>query len=245
MQARSSTFPGFADIAPRRATPLSHLLYALLALALLSLAIGIGGKWLGRTIVPAGHTDSRQEREIVVGNNVFLVPENVIRFERMRRDGVQSRLDLYLRWPDMEGYTLAAQDDFNHSSEKRSIVFISFEPRAFSRDMSGRLEPIYRHLLTPGARNGPAGLKLHGFKEEAGFVDEVLVVGEREPEAPFVARCLTGAMATQSLAPCERDINFGDGLSLVYRFPESLLGEWRNLDRAMLAKAEALLQTVD
>ena len=47
----------------------------------------------------------------------------------------------------------------------------------------------------------------------------MLAVAERPGEDPFVARCLTGASAAESLAPCERDIQLGDDLSLTYRFP--------------------------
>ena len=45
----------------------------------------------------------------------------------------------------------------------------------------------------------------------------------------------------ESLAPCERDVFVGKELSLTYRFPRELLGEWRALDRAVVAKANAML----
>jgi hypothetical protein len=165
----------------------------------------------------------------------------MIRVEESRRDGVARRLDLYVRWPDMEGYSDAARDDFNHAGATRNILFVSFEERIMSRDMSGRYGPIYRELVSPAGHAGPAGLTIFDFTEESGYVDEVLVVGERPGREPFVARCLSGNAAQRSLAPCERDIHVGGGLTMVYRMPAELAGSWREVDGAVLALAGRLL----
>ena len=123
---------------------LLKVFYVFAALAVLSFGISVGGKWLGRSIALAGHTDDPTLREVVIGNNVIAAPANAIRFERQRRDGVATRLDLYLRWPQLDGYTDAARDDFNNTNGARNILFLSFEERMMSRDMSGRLEPDLR-----------------------------------------------------------------------------------------------------
>ena len=64
-------------------------------------------------------------------------------------------------------------------------------------------------------------------------------------QAPFVARCLNGESAQESLAPCERDILIGHNLSLSYRFPRELLPGWRALEAAVLATANRYLRTTD
>ena len=135
----------------------------------LSLAISVGGKWLGRSIALAGHTDDATLREIVIGNNVISAPANMIRFDRQRRDGVADRLDLYLRWPQLDGYSDAARDDFNHAKGTRRIIFLSFEERMMSRDMSGRLEPIYASMLVRPGTAGPGGTMLYAFQREVGL----------------------------------------------------------------------------
>jgi len=212
-------------------------------LALLSVAISVGGKWLGRSIALAGHTTDSTLREVVIGNNVISAPENMIRFERQRRDGVASRLDLYLRWPELDGYSDGARDDFNHARGTRRIVFLSFEERIMSRDMSGRLEPIYASMLVRPGEVGPRGTTLYRFDEKSGYLNEMLAVAAGADGSVFVARCLVGEGAAESLAPCERDIHLGDGLSLSYRFPRELLAEWEKLGRAIRATAEAMLKT--
>ncbi|SFT90294.1 hypothetical protein [Mesorhizobium sp. YR577] len=217
--------------------------YAFAALALLSAVLSFGGKWFGRSIAMAGHTDDATLHEIVIGNNVISVPANAIRFERARRDGIAARLDLYLRWPDMEGYSETARDDFNNADGTKRILFLTFEESMMSRDMSGRFAPIYRSLIEQPGKPGPHGVTLYNFTEKSGYLNEVLAVAARAGQAPFVARCLTGPSAEESLAPCERDIQLGDNLSLTYRFPRELLADWPRLEASVTAKAARILKT--
>ena len=70
----------------------------------------------------------------------------------------------------------------------------------------------------------------------------MLVVADRPGKDPFVARCLSGPSAAESLAPCERDIQVGDDLSLTYRFPQELLAGWPALDAAIAAKVAGILK---
>lgn len=220
---------------------MKKVFYAFALLAVLSLTISIGGKWFGHSIAMAGHTDDTTMHEIVIGNDVIAAPANAIRFERSRRNGIATRLDLYLRWPQMDGYSEAARAAFNHASGDKRILFVSFEQRQMTRDMSGRLAPIYNELIVKPGVPGPEGMTLYGFTEKSGYLNEILAVAARPGEAPFVARCMSGPSAEESLAPCERDVFVGKGLSLSYRFPQELLGEWRTLDAAVTAKAAWML----
>lgn len=213
------------------------------ALALLSGAISLGGQWAGGKIALAGHSNDTSLHEIVIGNDVLNVPANMIRLEASRRDGVAARLDLYLRWPQMDGYSDAASDAFNHVNGDKNILFLAFEPRVMSRDMSGRYQPIYRELIDPAGRPGPGGLNVHRFSENSGYVDEVLVVEDGTEGEPFVMRCLSGAAARESLAPCERDIHVASGLSLTYRMPAQLAGEWREIEARLRETAAGLIKT--
>lgn len=223
-------------------TLMKRVFYVFAALALLSVAISLGGKWLGRSIAMAGYTDDTTVRQVVMSNNVISVPANFIRFDQARRDGNASRLDLYLRYPEMDGYSTAARGDFNHTTT-RKIIFLSFEPRMMSRDMSGRFAPIYSALIVKPGTPGPGGTTLYGFTEKSGYLNEVLAVADRPGKDPFVARCLSGPSAEESLAPCERDIQVGDDLSLTYRFPRELLGNWQVLDAAIATKVAGILKT--
>jgi hypothetical protein len=232
-----------ARVAPLDSAFMWRVFYVFGALALLSVAISVGGKWLGRSIALGGHTEDTTVHDIVIGNNLISVPANAIRFERDRHDGVTDRLDLYLHWPDMRGYSAELRNDFNNIGGVRRIIFLSLEQQMMSRDMSGRFEPIYRQLIVPQGRPGPAGLAFFNFTEKSGYLNEVLAVARRPSGDPFVARCLTGPSAEESLAPCERDLLVGDQLSLTYRFPAELLGEWQALDQAVAEAARGLINS--
>lgn len=239
---REATVAESPDIQVVDSTFMKRVFFAFAALALLSVAISLGGKWLGRSIALAGYTDETVLRHIVMGDNVIAVPANFIRFDQARRDGIASRLDLYLRYPEMDGYSTAARDDFNHVTTKK-IVFLSFEPKMMSRDMSGRFAPIYSALIEKPGTPGPGGTTIYAFTEKSGYLNEVLAVADRPGKDPFVARCLSGPSAEESLAPCERDIQVGEDLSLTYRFPRELLGDWPALDAAIAAKVAGILKT--
>jgi hypothetical protein len=219
-----------------------RVFYVFGSLALLSVLISIGGKWLGKSIVMAGHTDDTTIHQIVIGNNVVSAPANAIRFERDRHDGIAPRLDLYLHWPDMNGYSAELSNDFNNADGTRRIIFLSIEERMMSRDMSGRFEPIYQSQIVPRGKAGPSGLTFYDFNEKSGYINEELAVATRSGAEPFVARCLTGPSAEESLAPCQRDIHVGEDLSLTYRFPLELLKDWQALDQAMVGQARKLIR---
>lgn len=219
--------------------------YAFAGLLVLSAAISLAGRWFGDTIAQAGYTDDPTVHEVVIGNNVIAAPANMIRFALARRDGIANRLDLYMRWPLLDGYSDAARGDFNHTSAARRIVFLAFADRTMSRDMSGRFEPIYSSLIVRPGTLGANGVTTFRFKEASGYLDEVLVVARRPGKDPFVARCLTGPSGDESLAPCERDLHVGDDLSLTYRFPAEILGDWQALDDSVLTRARLMLRTTD
>ncbi len=74
-------------------------------------------------------------------------------------------------------------------------------------------------------------------------MNELLAVAARPGKEPFVARCLSGPSAEESLAPCERDIHVGDDLSLSYRFPAELLNDWQALDQAIMGQARKMIRS--
>jgi hypothetical protein len=137
----------------------------------------------------------------------------------------------------MTGYTLADRAMFEDNGEDvQRLVFISIEPQQMSRDMTGRLKPIYRQLVDPaGVPSGFAGLDAYAFRvDRAVFNNETLFVAQTSGQAPFVARCMSGAEAEEAIAPCERDVFLANGLSAKYRFPKHLLAEYATLDAAII-----------
>ena len=220
----------------------SRLAAAVLLLAALTVMIAIGGRWLGQRMSLAGHTTSTQDFTVTIGEDSLKLAGNTIRFPSERVDGQTERVDLYLTFPGMEGYTDANRMNFNDISQSSSLVFLQLTQSTMSRDMSGRLEPIYSHLIEGAPFSGPHGLVAHRLRADAGYGGEVLLTAPRPGKPDYVVRCLlppTPENATSG--DCQRDIKIGNDLSLLYRFSSTLLGNWDHIDAALQTFVETRL----
>lgn len=223
---------GTDDHAPLLSTRLlTRLTIGVAVLAGLTVAISLGGRMLGERIALAGHTENDEAIDVVIGQDQIRLPANTIRFEEQRQTGRAERLDLYLTWPEMKGYSNAQRGRFNDASRPESLIFLNLSQSTMSRDMSGRLEPIYSHLFDNRTEPGPAGLTLQRLKETSGYGDETFFTGTLSDGAPYVVRCMMPAAEAQSTsADCQRDIHIGRDLSVLYRFSSRLLPQWQAME---------------
>ncbi|TXI12717.1 MAG: hypothetical protein E6Q76_00435 [Rhizobium sp.] len=204
------------------------------ALAALTVAISIGGHWLGEKISLAGHTTNTSPISVTIGEDTLRLAANTIRFPSERVDGTAERVDLYLTWPQMQGYSEADRMRFDDISQSSSLIFLQVSQSTMSRDMSGRLGPIYSLLMDGAAYAGPFGLTAHRLRADAGYNDEILLTAPRAGEPDYVVRCLlpsSPAMATSG--DCQRDVKVGKDLSVLYRFSSNQLEDWRTMDAAV------------
>ena len=220
-----------------------NLFFGFALLALVSVLISFAGRQIGSEISMGGHTDDATVHEIVIGSDIVSVPANMIRFPEQRRDGIADRMDLYAQWPSLSGYTPASKPIFNNQDKAGRLLFISFEQRVMTRDMSGRFTPIYKSMIESAGERLPNGLVRYHLPEKAGFLDEYLYVGNYTSERPFVARCLAEDVATDSLAACDRDYHAGQSLSMMVRFSPKLLENWQALDIALSAFAKSAIKS--
>ena len=221
-----------------------RVFYVFAGLAVLSLLISLIGREIGARLSMGGHTDDASIHEVVIGNDVLAVSANHIRYPEQRRNGVAGRLDLYALWPDMQGFSEENRLAFNNADTSKPLIFLSFEPRSLSRDMSGRLAPIYSQMLKGPGELLPNGMTRYQLPEDAGFVDESILVGQRDDGTEFVARCLMPGAEQTATAGCDRDMHVGDDLAMMARFPSSLLNDWRTLDLTLSAYAAQTVKTV-
>ncbi|WP_422370189.1 hypothetical protein [Hoeflea sp.] len=218
-------------------------------LCLATLAIALTGRLIGGSIALAGNTTDRSLKEIVIGNDVLSLPANVIRFESQRTSGVQGAVDTYFAWPGMSGYSEANRNIFNQIESADGLIFARITQSTMSRDMSGRLDPIYRRLTEGHPVAGPNGLDSVRLAPGAGYANELMYVERRaagsEGERPYAVRCLVedaslgNEFATRT--GCQRDIRLGADLSVTYRFSINLLPHWREIERDVRTRLEAAL----
>lgn len=211
------------------------------ALLVLALFVYIALLAFGEEFSRAGHSASQDKLEIIIANSVLHVPEKVIRFSSQRRAGVHVRLEMYLHWPQLRGYSDATKADFNMAEEQSNLIFLSVEPRSMSHDMSGRIDPIYSKFFDGPATKFSAGLVRQPLSAEGGFIDEDLFM-EPDSPYPYAVRCVreTSAMATPF---CLRDIHVGKDMMLTYRFHIQHLESWNDIERGVRARIQEMLVT--
>jgi len=211
-------------------------------LLVLTSAIALGGRWVGQRLSLAGHTLSTETYDITIGEDSLRLAANTIRFPSERVAGVSERVDLYLTFPEMQGYSEANRLNFNDISRSSSLVFLQLSQGTMSRDMSGRLEPIYSHLTEGRPFAGPNGLTAHRLRADAGYAAETLLTAPRPGKPDYVVRCILPPTPDKATAgDCQRDIKIGNDLSLLYRFSSTRLGDWDHIDAALQQFVETRL----
>ncbi|MBB1247838.1 hypothetical protein [Rhizobium sp. G21] len=224
-----------ADEAPLLSTSfLWKVVGALAALSVASLVLSYGAARYGAWLAQDGRTDSEERLAVTIGQDTLALPANMFRFPEQRKSGDADQVDIVVAWPEMAGYSAAIADRFNQADDGGNLLFLQYSQSVMSRDMSGRLEPIYRRLFSGEPQPGPGGLSLHRLDPNAGYGAEVILTGDETSPMPFVTRCILPQNAGDATSSdCQRDIHVGRDLTLLYRFSSRLLPEWRNLDRAV------------
>lgn len=213
---------------------LAALTAVIATLALLSLGISLFGKRIGEQWALADHSDSHDALDITIGIDRLRLAANTIRFEEQRQSGTSERVDLALLWPEMTGYTRENRRRFDDVSIAGTLVFLQLSQSTMSRDMSGRVEPIYAHLFEGATESGPHGLALHRFRHGTGYDDEVLLTAKRPGKPDYAVRCLLPTHdSAASSNDCQRDIHLGRDLTVLYRFSSTLLADWEKIDTAV------------
>ena len=244
MTARSSIDAAGSDAPLISNRFLIRLTVFIATLAVVTIAISAAGRVLGERIALAGHTESAEPVDLVIGQDRIRLEANTIRFEEQRESGSANRVDLYLTWPEMEGYADGRRARFNDVTRPESLVFLQLSQSTMSRDMSGRLDPIYRHLFEGAPIPAAGGLALHRLKENSGYGDEVFLTGRMPDGATYAVRCMVPASDELSTgADCQRDIHIGRDLSVLYRFSSRLLPQWQAMESAVRTHVASRLVT--
>ncbi|MGI9353392.1 MAG: hypothetical protein ACR2O3_17665 [Rhizobiaceae bacterium] len=208
-------------------------------LLLLSLILYYAALLFGDDISRSGHSASTERLEIVTGNSALRIPANSIRFGNQRKAGSHQRIEMYLHWPTLSGYSDALDGAFSRTGDQSELIFMSLEPRSMSLEMSGRIEPIYSRFFKGKAKSGPAGLVMQPLSADGGFIDEDLFYEAGSPY-PYAVRCVRPKSAL-STPFCIRDIHIGKDLMLSYRFHVRHLPEWLKIDQSIRKKVSGFI----
>ncbi len=216
--------------------------YVILAMAVLTMLLSLAGRWMGERIASGGHSTSTDAKSLFIGDQALQFPANTIRFEHQRQGGTFERIDLYVLFPEMQGYSDETRQHFNDTVASDKLLFLTIEQASIPLDMSGRFEPVYKRLIDPTGTPLSGGLTRYRFQEDTRYGDELLYIGQRGDKPPFVVRCLNPSDLPKGSRSCLRDLAVGQGLSVAYRFSEGLLDQWRTLDPTIVAYVANAMQ---
>ncbi|MCY6380395.1 hypothetical protein [Hoeflea prorocentri] len=239
-QTIPSTSPGEYEplISPEL---IRKVLICIAVLGVLTILLSIGGRWMGQRMATAGFSTETAPVALRIGDQHLELPANTIRFESQRVDGDYERIEAYVSWPALEGYSRAQSAIFNGSGNAHQLVFLTMSERAMPLDMSERLTSVYSRLTTDQAIPGQHGLTEYEFDANTRYAGEYLYIGDRPGQSKFVVRCLRSEGLPNGARACMRDVNIAPDLTLTYRFSHRLLPEWQTLDRSITSFVKGAL----
>jgi len=217
---------------------LKRFLLVSLVLLIVSLLMFVTAHFYGDNISKAGHSNSTEELQIVINGDYLRIPENKIRFNSQRKSAALERLDLYMHWPSLSGYSDRLNQEFNNSGDNADLIFMSIEPRTMSFDMSGRIGLIYEQFFDGKPEKTETGLIRQALSANGGFIDEDLYYAAASPY-PFATRCVREGASTAPF--CLRDIHVGKNLMLTYRFHKKYLPQWIDVEQAVRATIKSMI----
>ena len=223
-------------------------LFAFLGLCTLIL---LGVAYFGNGPMRAiGLSEDRAPIQIVIGNDVFAIPENTIRHGTQRSPGVTNSVDLVVHWPSAEGYSSERLAEFS-STDPSSIdtVLVGLTQRHSLLDMRSRFQPALKRALLGGSVTQlSSGLYEAKLDPQYGFIDETLVYSRAQVaggDPQFVARCYGSTAQKKLLHPCELDSFIGVSGAARVRFSRTRLYDWRTFQVWLESALDGLLTKTD
>ena len=177
-------------------------------------------------------TDATRPVALTIGPTRFRIPANYIQLASARRGGALSEVSLAAMLPRLDGYSLGTAKDFAGHAPDSSVVTMQIRSGSPPLPEAQRLERIYRlQLEDPQGESQGNGLMRYSFRQESGYRAQELFTGMIDGQQIVI---LCDRVAADTPAPnCLRDVPFGNGLGLSYRFKRPHLARWREIDTAV------------
>jgi hypothetical protein len=166
---------------------------------------------------------------VSIGATLFNVPTTAIRMKIQRHSGPQERIDLSFAYPSLEAPDApkhVSADTVEEAIQPIDRIFLSIAAHHDTLAPDARLRTIYPRYLEQASMPGQDGLTMRAFRDGTPYSNEDLFFANTPN---LNARCSRDA-ATPGMCLSERRI---DGADLTFRFPRSLLAQWRDVTNAM------------
>ncbi|MBN9671068.1 hypothetical protein [Roseibium aggregatum] len=189
--------------------------------------------WSGYWSIGAANALSATSVEVSVGKAGFRLPAAFIatpsqQDRALSRDGRFRTLRLLMTWPGL------TPDRTSYGFAGKTIL-VELDSDTGKESLRARLEPFYRRLARGGELLGPDGLKILTLSARGASTTDLIAYDPDTPDG-FIARCLKKSPAEEPV--CHRAVTLSKGLELRYRFDQSLLPHWREIEPALVARIE-------
>ena len=160
------------------------------------------------------------------------IPANYIPFESVRQGGARRDLALVAILPDLAGWSNWEAPTFADNTADSPVVYLLIRDEEVNRSEADRLARIYINYVTsPKGTPGPFGLTQFTFREDSGYRNEDLFVGQTAA-GPVILRCVRFSPQVPSPS-CLRDMPIDRKVALSYRFKRAHLSNWREIGDAV------------
>jgi hypothetical protein len=173
-------------------------------------------------------TSGTDSIELKVHGHRFGIPANYLKYRSDRQGGERKEIKMIAILPDMEGYSGWEDSAFRSNAVDSPVVEMLIHDDSIQLSEASWLERIYLpYVVDPKGTPGPFGLTQFNFREDSGYRDEDLFVGESD-KGPVVLQCVRFSQQVPSPS-CHREMPIAHGVALSYRFKRAHLAQWREI----------------
>lgn len=178
-----------------------------------------------------GFSSDTTPTTIAIGDTQLSVPRNLIRFHDQRESSIVSKLDLFIQWPSIKGFSKENAATFQNTKGANELIFLTLEVGEPLDSSQQKLRGLYQRFFTKSPWRGPAGLIGNELDSSSGYLSEDVLYANHDDDL-FLTRCLQeDKTANANLLPtCIYEFTLGDGVNVYVRFHRSHLKEWKVLD---------------
>ncbi|MGZ6021100.1 MAG: hypothetical protein ACXWLQ_00710 [Rhizomicrobium sp.] len=203
--------------------------FVLSALILLYYLAPSAPNFLEEQVAPTSRTDIVALR--VHGLKLW-IPANFLQYESSRQGGAQQTVAMFALLPDLAGWSNWEASTFASNNADSPVVYLLIRDERLNLTEADRLSRIYLAYVTdPKGTPGPFGLTQYTFRDDTGYRNEDLFVGDT-PTGPVVLRCVRFSPQVPSPS-CLRDMPIAHNVALSYRFKRAHLAQWHEIGRAI------------
>ena len=207
-----------------------HMTPLLLAGGTAAAAVALVVYLLWPTWSATGASSTPERLPVSVGGALFNVPTAAVRMKIQRHSGSQERVDLAFDFPSLNPPDgprhVTAETAAEAEQPIARMLFLSIAAHHDAMAPDTRLRTIYPRYLDQAPTSVADGLTMRPFRDGTPYTGEDLFLADGPDLA---ARCTRDA-ATPGMCLSERRV---DGADLTFRFPRSLLTQWREVANAM------------